>query len=137
MLSRNRLYVLLGTLSAAGIVFIASLAIFAFEDRSLVLCPLNRLTGIPCPSCGTTRALLLLFQGHATEALLMNPLVVPATILAIVVPGWIVADLLRGSDSLHQAWISVESVLKKGHPVAWLLVVLIIANWIWNMFKGL
>lgn len=137
MLSRNRLYMLLGMLSAAGVAFIASLALFAREEHSLVLCPLNRITGIPCPSCGTTRALLLLLDGQTTQALFMNPLVVPAALLAIAVPVWILADLLRGNDSLHRTWVSGESALKKGHPVAWLLVLLIAANWIWNIVKAL
>lgn len=33
------------------------------------------LFGIPCPACGMTRAIVLLFQGRFTEALCMNPLV--------------------------------------------------------------
>lgn len=42
----------------------------------IVLCPLKRLTGIPCPTCGATRAVLTLVQGQFVGALQINPLVI-------------------------------------------------------------
>ena len=38
------------------------------------ICPMRMLFGIPCPGCGTTRALLLLIQGKFAEAAISNPL---------------------------------------------------------------
>jgi len=40
---------------------------------SLVLCPLRAVTGIPCPSCGLTRALAHLERGHWAEAVRFHP----------------------------------------------------------------
>ncbi len=37
-------------------------------------CPFNAITGIPCPSCGTTRAALAMLQGRPLLALAFNPL---------------------------------------------------------------
>jgi hypothetical protein len=38
------------------------------------LCPLHALTGIPCPTCGMTRATTALMHSHPVEALVWNPL---------------------------------------------------------------
>lgn len=39
------------------------------------LCPLHRVTGLPCPFCGGTRAAFLLASLQPLDALAMNPLV--------------------------------------------------------------
>ena len=36
-------------------------------------CPLLILTGLPCPGCGTTRALIYIFRGQFGRALQLNP----------------------------------------------------------------
>ena len=47
-----------------------------------VLCPLKRLTGIPCPACGTTRACLLLLRGEVRAAFATQPFALTALLLA-------------------------------------------------------
>ena len=37
-------------------------------------CPIYRFFGIPCPTCGITRAYILFFRGHFLKAFLMHPL---------------------------------------------------------------
>lgn len=55
-------------------------------------CPLRAVTGVPCPSCGGTRALVHLVAGDPVSALLSNPgvtlsaLLVGVLVLAGVVP---------------------------------------------------
>ena len=53
------------------------LPLLAFDwvtsSNSLVLCPLRAVTGIPCPSCGLTRALAYLEHGHLAQALTFHP----------------------------------------------------------------
>ncbi len=41
---------------------------------SIVLCPFRRLTGLPCPGCGMTRALNALAHGQWVRALSLHPL---------------------------------------------------------------
>ena len=41
-----------------------------------VICPLRRLTGIPCPVCGSTTVFIELGSGHPVAALLANPFTV-------------------------------------------------------------
>ncbi len=51
------------------------------------LCPLRAVTGVPCPSCGITRALAHLERGHWAEAVRCHPFV-PAVfplVLALIV----------------------------------------------------
>lgn len=43
-------------------------------------CPSAALTHRPCPGCGMTRAMLLLFDGHIGASLAIHPLAVPATL---------------------------------------------------------
>jgi len=38
-----------------------------------VFCPFELLTGVPCPGCGMTRAILSLISGNPSDALLYNP----------------------------------------------------------------
>ena len=57
------------TIAAVGIL---SLAAAYFAEISL--CPVYNLVGIPCPSCGMTRAWAFALQGRAGEALAYQPM---------------------------------------------------------------
>ncbi|MBP1588568.1 MAG: DUF2752 domain-containing protein [Kiritimatiellae bacterium] len=78
--------------SAAQIILcVAATGILAMAAHffGLTLCPLKRLTGIPCPSCGTTRACLLLLGGHPRAAFAMQPfalVAIPLLLLVAFVP---------------------------------------------------
>ena len=52
-------------LCALGIALVALGAHFF----GLILCPLKRFAGIPCPSCGTTRACLALSNDSSAETI--------------------------------------------------------------------
>jgi hypothetical protein len=64
------------------------LPLLAFDwvtsPRSLVLCPFRAVTGIPCPSCGLTRALAHLERGHLAQALKFHPFSPLILVLALV-----------------------------------------------------
>jgi hypothetical protein len=57
------------------------------------LCPLHALTGVPCPTCGSTRAALALSHGDIAAALAFNPLVTLAAVgafaVALLAPLWV------------------------------------------------
>jgi hypothetical protein len=44
------------------------------------LCPLHKLTGLPCPTCGMTRGLSCLLHGNLKAALFFNPLLMAVLI---------------------------------------------------------
>ena len=47
-------------------------------------CVFRLLTGIPCPTCGTTRAATAFLDGHLITALAANPLAAAAGLLFVV-----------------------------------------------------
>lgn len=46
-------------------------------------CPLFKIFGITCPTCGVTRAWIFLLHGSITESFRVNPLGIPLTIAFI------------------------------------------------------
>jgi hypothetical protein len=61
-----------------------------------VRCAFKSITGLPCPTCGATRAFLALVQGGWRESLALNPLVVPAVLGGTVyVPYALAVSLFR------------------------------------------
>ena len=59
---------------------------------ALPLCPMRALTGLPCPTCGATRAAEAMLGGDLLDAVLYNPLVTVAALAFVVVglaaPAW-------------------------------------------------
>jgi hypothetical protein len=85
--SRNSFYWprLLALALLAGSLLLPFLAFdWVTSPRSLVLCPLRAVTGIPCPSCGLTRALAHLERGHLVQALKFHPFSPLILFLALV-----------------------------------------------------
>lgn len=44
-------------------------------EKQIIPCWFKSLTGIPCPGCGSTRALLELAHGHIWNSIKLNPIV--------------------------------------------------------------
>jgi len=53
----------------------------------VMLCPLKRYTGIPCFTCGSTRAVFALLHGEFKTAFLVQPLVSSLVLLLTPVAG--------------------------------------------------
>jgi len=65
------------------------------------LCPLRRVTGVPCPFCGLTTGVVATTHGHLVPGLGANPLA-PVLVLATGV-GWMLWALRR-SGRLATRW---------------------------------
>ena len=137
MLTKTRLYGLVVALAAASYGLLALFYHNANGSISAQVCPINRVTGIPCPSCGTARSIVHIMEGNLHGAILTNPLGYFAAFLLIALPVWVALDLVRKRESLYRNYRIAEAWLKQHKWVAALLVVLILANWIWNITKGL
>lgn len=73
-----------------------------------IVCPLHAATGVPCPTCGATRAFAALLQGRIGTSLWMNPAVPVAAAAGLVfVPYALLTDLL-GLPRLHVALTARE-----------------------------
>jgi len=65
------------------------IGILHLDRLPIALCYTKVLTGLPCPTCGSTRALGRLFALDVAGALAMNPL---AALAALVLAAWAIAD---------------------------------------------
>jgi hypothetical protein len=93
-------------------------------------------TDFPCPSCGTTRAVQLLLQGKMFESLAMNPFGILVTLIMTIVPFWILFDIVFKKESFYIAYKKMEKTIR----IQWLaaiLILLVLLNWIWNIYKGI
>lgn len=135
-MTRNRLYLLLAFAISAGYVW----AIWSYNhsacNSDFTPCIFKNTTGIACPSCGTTRSILLLSQGKVAESLLLNPLGIIMSSLMVIMPGWLLYDTITKKDTLYKIFRNFEHTIRI-RWVAIVLTLLILANWIWNIEKGL
>jgi hypothetical protein len=100
------------------------------------LCIIKTVTGIPCPTCGTTRSVSLIAQGKLKPAIIANPLGFLACIVLLISPLIIVFDFITKNDYFFNFYKKTESIIKKKW-IAISAIMLILANWIWNIFKEL
>lgn len=84
--------------------------------------------GIPCPGCGSSRALLLLLQGRFSEAIRMHPLILVSLALLIALPLYFFwAWLAKRRDEKWQSPLSprVARILLFSLAALYLLVYLV------------
>lgn len=126
---------LLSLLSASWLVLNMSLAHGSEAHLDLSVCLFKKVWGIPCPSCGTTRAAEAALHGNIRESIRMNLLGFPALIFIILLPVWLAYDALSSKDSLYRSYNSVMTGVPRG---GWMLFACFIClNWIWNIIKAL
>ena len=96
--------------------------------RALPACPVKRLTGWPCPGCGTTRAALAWAELDPAAAFAANPLA--AAGWALLVAGGLVAGLAACGRRLPAE--------PRTLPIAarWALGVALAANWAYLVWAG-
>jgi hypothetical protein len=86
------------------------------------LCPLRRVTGVPCPFCGSTTVFMEAGAGHWSAALTANP----ATIVAALI--FLAAPLL--------ALDPVATLTRVSPRVLWVGGTVILAgSWLWQLHR--
>ena len=137
-MTRRSLYILFLALSLGAFGWLLwNLHDGSGGNETPTLCLFKQATGLPCPSCGTSRAVLLLARGEFRESLMMNPLGIFAAAGLAAIPLWILVDLLRRKESFYRVFIWMEQFFMHRRWAAALGVTLIVSNWIWNITKGL
>jgi len=116
----------LGAIFGAAFVLAgAAVAVLHLDRLPIVLCAFKGLTGLPCPTCGSTRALGRLALFDLAGAVRMNPL---ATLVFALVAAWALVDLAL------LPWRRALS-LEVDRQLAWRLriaaLVLFLANWVY------
>ncbi|MFL9843332.1 DUF2752 domain-containing protein [Flavobacterium rhizosphaerae] len=136
-MTKKRLYLLTGLLLVAGYGYLCWAFLFNNHTHSTTtLCLFKNTTGLPCPGCGSTRAVLTLAQGHVIKAVLINPLGIFIALFMLIAPLWLGYDLFTNKNTYHKAYHKTEEVLKTKWVIAF-FVIATAANWLWNIHKGL
>ena len=76
-------------------------------------CPMRTITGVPCPFCGMTRAVVAALHGHPIESLRFNPGGILVVVFAIALLAGVKVERLRVSP--------------------WVLGVGVALLWAWNV----
>jgi hypothetical protein len=71
------------SVALAGAALVVLWLAAGHEELPRVVCPFRHITGIPCVTCGGTRAVLALTRGDVQAAFIWNPLVAAFAIAAL------------------------------------------------------
>lgn len=106
------------------------------QNNEFTVCLLKKITNIPCPSCGTTRAVIEISKGKFLNSIFINPFGILVALIMLICPFWIGYDFIFNKDTFYQFYKSFENFLRK-RKIAITLIVLVLINWIWNITKNL
>jgi hypothetical protein len=134
-MAKNKLYLIIIIACFSGYLYLFYTTQYS-ENGQISVCMIKNATGYPCPSCGTTRAVQALFKGDLIRSLMLNPFGIIGSFAMLVLPFWVVFDLVSKRQTFYEAYNKIESVLKQ-KKVAIPLIILVVLNWIWNIYKEL
>lgn len=115
---------------AVGVLSTLAVGLLQLDRLPIALCYLKAFTGLPCPTCGSTRALGRLFALDLKGALAMNPL---TTLAAVVVALWAACDLVLLPRKLA---LGVELAPRVGVALRVAAVAAALLNWIYLLAAG-
>jgi hypothetical protein len=136
-LKQSSLYRMIVFLFGAGYAWLGYHFFKADDHAGMTICLFKNVTGIPCPSCGVTRSLLLFARGSFLKAIWINPLGLLVGVLMIVIPIWAATDYVRDKITLAQAYDSLSGLLQRHKLLYTAIIALGLLNWGWNIVKDL
>lgn len=106
------------------------------HDEHVTPCLIKQITHVPCPSCGSSRAVLTILQGDIMQSLYWNPFGLIILAIMVISPLWMAYDLVSKRNTFFNAYQHAERLLR----IKWVTVtgiILVLTNWIWNISKGI
>jgi hypothetical protein len=134
-MKKNKLYSVLLIASIVGFAYLFYKINYS-ESSHLSFCMIKNVTGYACPACGTTRAVQLFLQGNFAASFQMNPFGIIVAILMLIAPLWILFDVITKKDTFYFWYKKAEEIIRTKW-IAIPLIILVLINWIWNIYKGL
>jgi len=92
-------------------------------------CAFHRMTGHPCPTCGTTRAALALLHGQVLRAIALNPL------MALLGCAFVAGGLLAPLWAMARLPLPVLPAAA-GKPLRAAALLAILLNWVYLLLVG-
>lgn len=108
----------------------------ASQHGEPAFCFIKTLTGYACPSCGSTRSLLAMLHADWKGALYWNPFGLLLLGIMSITPFWMLFDVCTRKATFFNFYLQAELFLKR-RSVMYIGIMLVLANWIWNINKGL
>ncbi len=112
-------------IASFGAMLLALPVIRWLHLQHLVGCPFRALTGIPCPTCGYSRAFDLVQAGHWSAALQFQPFVLAIVALSGVAAIWAAISIWKKQP------LALPRSLVGG---IWALLAM---SWVWNLYHHL
>ena len=136
-LTRNRFYTYFSLAVMAGYGWLALVGRLKPEElgKRYDVCLIRHFAHIPCPSCGSTRSVLSILHGDIAGGFYWNPIGILIFAGLMMAPFWIGYDLILKKESLYRTFIGFENALRNKW-VSIPAIILLIINWIWNIYKG-
>jgi len=101
-------------------------------NHGITVCYFKNITGIPCPSCGSTRATYALLHGNVLSSILINPLAIITNFIIFISIFWMIFDIIKNKETfcpfLKRDWDTIIKIIGG---------LLILINWGWNIHNGL
>lgn len=114
--------------AALAVMFVLWVALVEWPP---MVCPMRAVSGLPCPTCGATRALFAFTGGDVAVALRMNPLVGTGLVLALPYVAYAATVAALGLPRLR---VRVDARGARFARVA--TVTLLLANWAFLIADG-
>ena len=135
-MTRNKLYIIIMSACLAGVIWVVWNQTYHQPDSIQPFCVFHRVTTLPCPACGTTRATVLLMQGRICDAVQTNPFSIVTTLIVLIAPLWILFDLTTKRSTLYNRYRLMEHHLSQ-KIIAIPLIIMVIIVWIHNIVNAI
>ena len=120
----------------AGYAWLYMSYTFFSNQNSTTVCFFKNLTHLPCPSCGTTRAIILLLKGNFIGSMEMNPLGLIIFCVMAAIPIIVLYDLIKKENFIFNFYQKINMLFSQ-KKIAIPFFTFIIINWVWNLYKNL
>ena len=136
-MSNKQIYFTLITACSAGYIWILLHASGIIGSNDHVTgCIIKSISGVPCPSCGSTRSVISILNGDYLESIMYNPFGPVLLLIMLFLSVILIRDGLFSKRTTADLYRSAEQKIKNKY-IAVPLTMAVFFNWMWNIYKGL